>query len=166
MKDADEMRAEMREPRFGGPTMSDPTGPRDGDEQAWNRWSPRLVTDVFKPTPTHYEAFLAGRASVTPNRETIAEALKPGDSDERMDAYYYGFDRTGVGIIDHILSAVAIAGKHYHHTEDWRQNAEDLRPGEIDDEDRIQAAANEAAAVLAFLAVPSTENEAGNVHVK
>lgn len=37
----------------------------------------------------------------------------------RMDAYYYGFDPTGVPEIDRILSAVACAGKAYHHTEDW-----------------------------------------------
>ena len=37
----------------------------------------------------------------------------------RMDAYYYGFDPTGVEAIDKILSAVACAGKAYHHTEDW-----------------------------------------------
>lgn len=36
-----------------------------------------------------------------------------------MDAYYYGFERTGVGCIDAILSAVAIAGKGGHHTESW-----------------------------------------------
>lgn len=39
--------------------------------------------------------------------------------DSRMDAYYYGFDRTGVPEIDRILSAVAWAGKAYHHTDQW-----------------------------------------------
>jgi len=37
----------------------------------------------------------------------------------RMDAYYYSFTPTGVEAIDRILSAVACAGKAYHHTEDW-----------------------------------------------
>lgn len=42
----------------------------------------------------------------------------------RMDAYYYGFTPTGVEAIDKILSAVACAGKAYHHTEDWNDKAE------------------------------------------
>lgn len=37
----------------------------------------------------------------------------------RLDAYYYGFEETGVPEIDRILSAVACAGKAYHHTESW-----------------------------------------------
>lgn len=37
----------------------------------------------------------------------------------RMQAYNYGFDTTGVDAIDKILSAVACAGKAYHHTEYW-----------------------------------------------
>ena len=36
-----------------------------------------------------------------------------------MDGYYYGFDETGVAAVDFILSAVASAGKAYHHTEAW-----------------------------------------------
>ena len=39
--------------------------------------------------------------------------------EQRMDAYYYGFEPTGVVEIDRILSAVACAGKAYHHTEEW-----------------------------------------------
>lgn len=41
----------------------------------------------------------------------------------RMDAYYYGFDKTGVREIDLILSAVACAGKAHHHTEGWNNKA-------------------------------------------
>jgi hypothetical protein len=37
----------------------------------------------------------------------------------RMDAYYYGFTRTGVDAVDLVLSAVACAGKAFHHTESW-----------------------------------------------
>jgi hypothetical protein len=37
----------------------------------------------------------------------------------RMDAYYYKFDETGNVAIDKILSAVACAGKCFHHTEEW-----------------------------------------------
>jgi hypothetical protein len=41
----------------------------------------------------------------------------------RMDAYYYGFDPTGVPEIDRILSAVACAGNSYHNTEDWNDKS-------------------------------------------
>jgi seryl-tRNA synthetase len=41
----------------------------------------------------------------------------------RMDAYYYGFDETGVKEIDLILSAVACAGKAFHHTQEWNEDA-------------------------------------------
>lgn len=39
--------------------------------------------------------------------------------DLRMDAYYYGFGSTGVYAVDLVLSAVACAGKAYHHTDCW-----------------------------------------------
>jgi hypothetical protein len=42
----------------------------------------------------------------------------------RMDAYYYSFGSTGVPEIDLILSAVACAGKAYHHTEMWNEECE------------------------------------------
>lgn len=42
----------------------------------------------------------------------------------RMDAYYYGFTPTGVPEIDMILSAVACAGKAYHHTRNWSEENE------------------------------------------
>lgn len=45
--------------------------------------------------------------------------------DLRMDAYYFGFSLTGVREIDEILSAVACAGKSYHHTEWWGESDED-----------------------------------------
>lgn len=47
----------------------------------------------------------------------------------RMDAYYYGFAPTGIANIDRILSAVACAGKAYHHTENW---CDDCGPWEPD----------------------------------
>lgn len=62
-------------------------------------------------------------------------------TDLRMDAYYYGFTPTGVREIDEILSAVASAGKAYHHTEDWN---EPNRDG-VTEVQRIQNAANKAA---------------------
>jgi len=41
----------------------------------------------------------------------------------RMEAYYYVFHPTGVDCIDKILSAVACAGKAFHRTEDWNDDA-------------------------------------------
>lgn len=40
----------------------------------------------------------------------------------RMDAYYYGFDPTNNHHVDMILSAVASAGKAFHHTEAWNND--------------------------------------------
>lgn len=67
----------------------------------------------------------------------------------RMDAYYYGFEMTGIAIIDRILSAVACAGKSFHHTQDWNDEAtpyEHLRGNTV--QEWIQLAANDAAEVL------------------
>ena len=71
-------------------------------------------------------------------------------TERRMEAYYYEFYPTGVDCIDKILSAVACAGKAYHHTEEW---CKDCYPW--DDHvgytpvDWIQNAANEASRTLA-----------------
>jgi hypothetical protein len=43
-------------------------------------------------------------------------------SELRMAAYYYGFDKTDSREIDLILSAVASAGKGYHHTDSWNND--------------------------------------------
>lgn len=53
------------------------------------------------------------------NEITTAAELDALPDDARMDAYYYSFDRTGVGPVDAILSAVAVAGKGSHHTDGW-----------------------------------------------
>ncbi len=70
----------------------------------------------------------------------------------RMDAYYYGFDPTGVPEIDRILSAVACAGKAYHHTESWGEEMTYGTPNGAPDGHEgktpiewIQNAANDAA---------------------
>ena len=64
----------------------------------------------------------------------------------RMNAYYYGFSPTGSRPIDRILSAVACAGKAYHHTECWQDESpaygEHVGDTPID---WIQNAANDAA---------------------
>ena len=84
-------------------------------------------------------------------RITTAAELQALPDDARMDAYYYGFDRTGVGPIDAILSAVATAGKGSHHTESWGGDSGDYyrgRPGLPDADsavDLIQRTANRSA---------------------
>lgn len=69
----------------------------------------------------------------------------------REDAYYYGFNMTGVRAIDEILSAVAMAGKAYHHTDQWDENTytEDLMyGGDISPVELIQEMADRAADVF------------------
>lgn len=61
----------------------------------------------------------------------------------RMDSYYYSFESTGNVHIDKILSAVAVAGKAFHHTSEW--DDDDTLDGGPSYADRIQIAANEAA---------------------
>lgn len=64
----------------------------------------------------------------------------------RMNAYYFGFASTGVPNIDRILSAVANAGKAFHHTADWADKV-GPRDGLVGESpiEWIQNAANEAA---------------------
>ena len=65
----------------------------------------------------------------------------------RMCAYYYSFNETGEEEIDILLSAIACAGKAYHHTEEWQdgcQPYEICHRGETPIE-RIQNAACDAA---------------------
>ena len=73
-------------------------------------------------------------------------------SDElRMNAYYFGFTPTGVREIDLILSAIAHAGKGYHHTEYWLDPVEDYGPfrgGAYGYAGWIQRAAEDAAAEI------------------
>ena len=68
-----------------------------------------------------------------PIKERLAAATERLPEEARMDAYYYGFDRTDCGPVDAVLSAVAIAGKGAHNTEDWCERDDygyyDNRPG-------------------------------------
>ena len=63
----------------------------------------------------------------------VNAASEPLHPDARMQAYYYGFDRTGCGPIDALLSAVAVAGKGSHGTDCWGLSDDygyyDNRPG-------------------------------------
>ena len=54
----------------------------------------------------------------------------PDERAARMNAYYYGFARTGDEMIDRILSAIACAGKAFHHTDQWNDEVYDLRDGQ------------------------------------
>jgi hypothetical protein len=99
----------------------------------------------FAETHPEVQALLAAEKERDELRATVerVEALvEPGDPDIRMHAYYYGFERTGVGVVDAILSAVAQAGKSYHSTESWADEDEWTSPSH---EQRIQDAANDAA---------------------
>jgi hypothetical protein len=72
----------------------------------------------------------------------------------RMDAYYYGFESTGIAEVDCILSAVACAGKAFHHTEDWRSECPAYHGGYLTGNtpiEWIQNAAISAAARIAEL---------------
>lgn len=67
--------------------------------------------------------------------------------DMQMDAYYYEFTPTGVFEIDKILSAIACAGKAFHHTQDWNDKCSYIPEPHSGKTpiDWIQNAANEAA---------------------
>ena len=87
---------------------------------------------------------------------TEVRAALPEDA--RMYAYYYAFDRTGIAVVDAILSAVAVAGKGSHHTDGWTSNpGYDYykgRPGLPDADcgaDLIQATADRSAALILVL---------------
>jgi len=67
-------------------------------------------------TPTERSA---RRAAIRAARERAAKATP---NDWRNRAYYYSFTLTGVPAIDRILSAVACAGKAFHHTDQWGES--------------------------------------------
>jgi hypothetical protein len=98
-------------------------------------------------TRTH-GAEAQGAVEPTPMKETKIGRPEPAF---RMDAYYYGFEPTGIKIIDLILSAVACAGKSFHHTESWGDDCSepyhDLLRGKSP-VDWIQNAADDAAAAI------------------
>ena len=70
----------------------------------------------------------------------IIQAKRMSEEKLRMDAYYYSFEETGCIEVDRVLSAVACAGKAYHHTEDWNN----FYHGVTSQVDHIQIAANKA----------------------
>ena len=86
------------------------------------------------------------------DRETLPVAAQETlrVPDRRLDAYYFAFDATGQPSIDAILSAVAHAGKGYHHTESWADEGPGWGGG-LSYVDVIQAAAADAARERAAL---------------
>lgn len=62
-----------------------------------------------------------------------------------MDAYYYGFYKTGIPMIDKILAAVAAAGTAFHGTDQWTDVARNSAFDGDTPQKWIQNAANEAA---------------------
>lgn len=84
--------------------------------------------------------------------DVLTRAKAEIDPDARMDAYYYGFDRTNIGVIDSVLSEVAIAGKAYHGTDYWTDEYDEKYFPSVSDrrshEERIQGAANDSAAII------------------
>ena len=90
--------------------------------------------------------------------DLTAEVRAALPDDARMDAYYYTFDRTGIAVVDAILSAVAVAGKGSHSTDGWTSNpGHDYykgRPWLPDADcgaDLIQATADRSAALILAL---------------
>lgn len=82
----------------------------------------------------------------------------------RMEAYYYSFAPTGVEAIDRILSAVANAGKAFHHTESWTEVDAGPRDGLRGESpvEWIQNAANDAAKALSLPSPPAQATAEGH----
>jgi hypothetical protein len=80
----------------------------------------------------------------------------------RMSAYYYDFEPTGNPHVDNILSAVAWAGRAFHHTDQWTEESD---PRESSHRGRtpvewIQNAAIDAAAALNSVEKIATQSNA------
>lgn len=95
-----------------------------------------MLTIEIKVTDSEGKRIFQDTAKVDDNR-----------SETEMDAYYYGFEKTGVEEIDRILSAVACAGKAYHSTSGWWDDCICTPKGHEGKApvDWIQNAANDAA---------------------
>lgn len=87
----------------------------------------------------------------------VRAVMDPLPEGSRMDAYYFGFEPTGVGAVDAILSAVAIAGRGAHNTADWYDDGGSyycVRPGLAPNTGDGQGS---AATLIAATAVQSAE---------
>ena len=86
------------------------------------------------------------------------------NAEVRLNAYFYGFAPTENDSVDAILSAVAWAGKGWHHTESWADDS-DWNPAPNQLEGRcavawIQNAAQKAADHITALEQRNAELEA------
>jgi len=91
------------------------------------------------------------------NAASIPSAMQP----LILSGYYLDFEHTGVFEIDLILSAVARAGKAYHHTADWSDETPPYDPrfqGKTP-LDWIQFAANDAAKAMHASAMSAREGQ-------
>jgi hypothetical protein len=87
---------------------------------------------------------------------TVEELIAPLPEDARFEAYYFDFEPTGIGPVDAILSAVAVAGKGSHHTQSWGEESDAylVRPGLVPGEsavDLIQKNAERSAEIIRLL---------------
>jgi hypothetical protein len=119
-----------------------------------------MDTNVHLPKPVGLHDMLAEFVTKnTPAEPPAAPAidlLAPLPDDARFQSYYFSFEPTGIGAIDAILSAVAVAGKGSHHTQSWGDESDAYvdRPGLADGEsaqDIIQQNAERSAAVVRAL---------------
>ena len=112
----------------------------------------RAITELMVKAADNQaaQAADAGREAVALEATPMKPAQFGGtETAWRMDAYYYSFGPTGIAIIDRILSAVACAGKSFHHTDCWDEECspyEHLRGDTVTT--WIQNAADDAADVL------------------
>lgn len=77
----------------------------------------------------------------------------------RLDAYHYSFESTGNELVDELLSAIACAGKAYHHTERWGEKTEKYEEFHQGDSpvDWIQNSANKLVKHIETVATPLSE---------
>jgi hypothetical protein len=117
-------------------------------------YQPHEYQDKLKQMEANAEFSAHARADIPYLLEQIESLRRPTteqaevQQDLRMDAYYYSFTATRVPAIDLILSAVACAGKAYHHTDMWREECEWVPHTGNSPVEWIQNAANAAAESL------------------
>lgn len=95
--------------------------------------------------------------------EPTKEVPKQSANELRMNAYYYAFTPTGILPIDKILSAVASAGKAYHHTDCWLEDCDGESYGHRGNSpaEWVQRAAEDAAALWPDAVLPEGQPQKG-----
>ena len=124
-----------------------------------------VFEDIWGLVRFGYKAVVDYERAHNPKFSAISEPVKAGDGFEgtcpklKMRAYYYGFSETGVRVIDEILSAIAWAGKGFHHTESWADNECDNLGLSFDTSGMSYIEVIQRAAELAALAHASKQKE-------